>query len=48
MMDELQHFYATYKIQEGGHTEIKKFRELKDAYQTIKRCMSDYKTGIKT
>jgi inorganic pyrophosphatase len=44
-MDELRHFYATYKIQEGGHTEIKKFRELSDAFQTIKRCMDDYKKG---
>ena len=47
-MDELTHFYATYKIQEGGHTEIKKFRELKDAFQTIKRCMDDYKKGEST
>ncbi|MGY5863446.1 MAG: inorganic diphosphatase [Candidatus Thorarchaeota archaeon] len=42
-MNELRHFYATYKIQEGGHVEIKKFRELKDAYQTINRCLDDYK-----
>lgn len=47
-INELKHFYATYKIQEGGHVEIKKFRELNDAYQTIKRCMEDYKTGIST
>ena len=42
-MDELRHFYATYKIQEGGHTEIKEFRELGSAYQTINRCIDDYK-----
>jgi inorganic pyrophosphatase len=47
-MDELTQFYATYKIQEGGHTEIKKFRELSDAFQTIKRCMNDYKKGKKS
>jgi inorganic pyrophosphatase len=46
-MNELRHFYATYKIQEGGHVEIKKFRELKDAYQTINRCLDDYKTSVK-
>ena len=44
-MDELQHFYATYKIQEGGHTEIKRFRELSEAYKTIQRCIEDYKKG---
>jgi len=47
-INELKHFYATYKIQEGGHVEIKKFRELNDAYQTINRCMDDYKTGVNT
>ena len=47
-MDELRHFYATYKIQEGGHTEIKNFRELSDAYQTITRCMDDYQKDIKS
>ncbi|MHA2143294.1 MAG: inorganic diphosphatase [Candidatus Thorarchaeota archaeon] len=41
-MEELTQFYATYKIQEGGHTEIKKFKELGDAYQTINRCIADY------
>jgi inorganic pyrophosphatase len=41
-MEELTQFYATYKIQEGGHTEIKKFKELGDAYQTINRCITDY------
>ncbi|MHA2206722.1 MAG: inorganic diphosphatase [Candidatus Thorarchaeota archaeon] len=45
--EELTQFYATYKIQEGGHTEIKQFRELGDAYQTIKRCMNDYKKAKK-
>jgi inorganic pyrophosphatase len=44
-MDEIRHFYATYKIQEGGHTEIKQFRELADAYKTIQRCIEDYKKG---
>ena len=42
-MNELRHFYATYKIQQGGHVEIKKFRELNDPYQTINRCLEDYK-----
>ncbi|MFX0107808.1 MAG: inorganic diphosphatase [Candidatus Hodarchaeota archaeon] len=42
-MEELTQFYATYKIQEGGHTEIKKFKELSEAYQTINRCIEDYK-----
>ena len=41
-IDELKHFYQTYKIQEGGHTEIKEFRELGEAYTTIKRCIKDY------
>jgi inorganic pyrophosphatase len=45
--EELTQFYATYKIQEGGHTEIKQFRELGDAYQTINRCMDDYKKAMK-
>ncbi|MHA1736504.1 MAG: inorganic diphosphatase [Candidatus Thorarchaeota archaeon] len=43
LMEELKHFYATYKIQEGGHTEVRKFRELKDAYETINRCIEDFK-----
>ncbi|MGY5875671.1 MAG: inorganic diphosphatase [Candidatus Thorarchaeota archaeon] len=42
-MDELKHFYATYKIQEGGHTEVRKFVELGEAYKTIKRCIKDFK-----
>ncbi|MFW9956572.1 MAG: inorganic diphosphatase [Candidatus Odinarchaeota archaeon] len=42
-IDELKHFYATYKIQEGGHTEIKEFRELSEAFSTIKRCIDDYR-----
>ncbi|MGY5880393.1 MAG: inorganic diphosphatase [Candidatus Thorarchaeota archaeon] len=46
-IDELKHFYQTYKIQEGGHTEIKEFRELNEAYQTIKRCIEDYKKSQK-
>jgi len=41
-MDELRHFYATYKIQEGGHTEIRNFRELNDAYKAIKKCIETY------
>lgn len=45
LIDELEHFYATYKIKEGGHTEIKQFRELEDAYETINRCIEDYKKG---
>jgi inorganic pyrophosphatase len=44
-VEEMRHFYQTYKIQEGGHVEIKKFRELGDAYQTINRCIKDYKTA---
>ncbi|NHJ13858.1 MAG: inorganic diphosphatase [Candidatus Thorarchaeota archaeon] len=43
-VEEMQHFYATYKIQEGGHVEIKKFRELNDAYQTINRCIELYRS----
>jgi inorganic pyrophosphatase len=46
-IDELKHFYATYKIQEGGHTEIKEFRELADAYSTINRCIDDYRNRKK-
>ncbi len=42
-IDELKHFYATYKIQEGGHTEIKEFRELGEAFSTISRCIDDYR-----
>jgi inorganic pyrophosphatase len=42
-INELRHFYQTYKIQEGGHTEIKEFRELHEAYETINRCIADYK-----
>ncbi len=45
-INEVKHFYTTYKIQEGGQVEIKEFRELSDAYQTIERCMKDYKTDI--
>lgn len=41
-IEELTHFYATYKIQEGGHTEVRKFRELSDAYKTIKRCIDAF------
>jgi inorganic pyrophosphatase len=46
-MDELKHFYATYKIQEGGHVEIKQFQELGEALKTINRCMEDYKKAEK-
>jgi len=46
-INELRHFYQTYKIQEGGHTEIKEFRELGEAYQTIKRCIEDYNKSQK-
>ena len=46
-IDELKHFYATYKIQEGGSTEIKEFRELNEAYHTINRCIKDYKNNQK-
>jgi inorganic pyrophosphatase len=42
-MEELTQFYATYKIQEGGSTEIKRFQELSEAYLTINRCVEDYK-----
>ena len=41
-IEELTHFYATYKIQEGGHTEVLKMQELGEAFKTIKRCMNDY------
>jgi inorganic pyrophosphatase len=47
-MNELKHFYSTYKIQEGGHVEIKNFRELNDAYQTINRCLKLYKKSSKS
>ena len=43
LMEELKHFYSTYKIQEGGHTEVRKFRELKDAYETINRCIENFR-----
>jgi inorganic pyrophosphatase len=46
-IDELKHFYATYKIQEGGHTEIKEFRELGEAFFTINRCIDDYRNRKK-
>jgi inorganic pyrophosphatase len=41
-IDEIHHFYATYKIKEGGQVDINKFLELDDAYSVIERCMSDY------
>jgi inorganic pyrophosphatase len=44
-VDELQYFYQTYKLQEGGHTEVKRFKELSDAYKTINRCMDAYQEG---
>lgn len=47
LIEELKHFYATYKIQEGGHTEVRRFRELKDAYETITRCIEDFKKANK-
>ena len=34
-MEELTQFYATYKIQEGGSTEIKRFKELNEAYAIL-------------
>ncbi len=45
LIDEVKHFYATYKIQEKGVVEVKEFRELDDAYRTIDRCIKDYKKG---
>lgn len=45
VIEEITQFYTTYKIQEGGHTEIKKFVELGEALKTIKRCMKDYRSG---
>ncbi len=42
-VEELKHFYATYKIQEGVHTEIKRFGDIGEAYQTINRCIEEYK-----
>ena len=45
LIDEVKHFYATYKIQEKGSVEVKEFRELEDAYKTIDRCIKDYKKG---
>ncbi len=46
-MDELKHFYATYKIQEGGHTEVRKFKELGEAYQSIIRCTDEYQKAVR-
>lgn len=43
-IDEIHHFYATYKIKEGGHVEINQFLELQEAYSAIERCMSDYQS----
>ena len=43
-IEEIKHFYATYKIQEGGDTEVKKIQDLGEALKTINRCMQDYKT----
>ena len=45
-IEELTHFYATYKIQEGGHTEVRKFRELGEAYKTIQRCIDAYNNSV--
>ena len=44
-IDELHHFYSTYKLKEGGHVEIKQFRNLENAYEVISRCMHDYSTS---
>ena len=41
-IDEIHHFYATYKIKEGGHVQINRFLELEDAYKVIERCMNAY------
>lgn len=46
-IEEMTHFYATYKIQEGGLTEVRKMQELGEAYKTIKRCVEDYKKKFK-
>ncbi|MHA1907771.1 MAG: inorganic diphosphatase [Candidatus Thorarchaeota archaeon] len=45
-IEELRHFYATYKIQEGGHVEVRKFQEIGEAYKTIKRCIKDYNDAL--
>ncbi len=46
IVEEITHFYATYKIQEGGHTEVKRFMELGDALKAINRCMEEYKKAL--
>ncbi len=46
-IEELKHFYATYKIQEGGHVEVRKMQDLGEAYKTIKRCINDYEDYLK-
>jgi inorganic pyrophosphatase len=45
-IDEIHHFYATYKIKEGGHVEINRFLGLEDAYNVIERCMQEYESTI--
>ncbi|MFW9908494.1 MAG: inorganic diphosphatase [Candidatus Thorarchaeota archaeon] len=46
-MEELTHFYATYKIQEGGHVEVRKFQDIGEALKTINRCINDYDDALK-
>jgi inorganic pyrophosphatase len=41
--NELAQFYRFYKVYEGVHTEVRNFKELKDAYSSINRCIEDYK-----
>jgi inorganic pyrophosphatase len=45
-IEELKHFYATYKIQEGGHTEVRKMQDMGEAYKTIDRCIADYQKAL--
>ncbi len=46
-MDELKHFYATYKIKEGGHVEVRKVRDVGDAFKTINQCIERYNDYMK-
>jgi inorganic pyrophosphatase len=46
-MEDLRHFYATYKIQEGGHVEVRKFQDIDESFKTIKRCITDYQDALK-
>ena len=46
-IEELKHFYATYKIKEGGHVEVRKMQDMGEAYKTINRCIEEYEEHMK-